>query len=78
AENPADYSIIGEIKNRESKKFSKEEAGAFLVKFEQLKKAENVRLALPFVFTLSGLTAEAEDFCRQKGIAYSTDNRWLD
>ncbi|MCP5046533.1 MAG: hypothetical protein GY940_05125, partial [bacterium] len=40
--NPDDYSIIGEVKNREVKKFSKDELKEFQLKFAEIKKRENL------------------------------------
>jgi hypothetical protein len=73
-----DYSIIGEVKGREYKKFSKEEAVDFLGKFEEIKKLENLERAIGFIFSRSGFTKEAEAYCQQKGIACSKDERWLE
>jgi hypothetical protein len=72
-----DYSIIGEVKSREVKKFSKEEAAAFIVKFEEVKKSEQIDRAVGFIFSRCGFTEEAEVYCREKGIACSEDERWL-
>ncbi len=74
---PADYSIIGEVKSRDVRKFSKEEAIAFETKFLEVKKLENIDRAVAFIFSRSGFTGEAEDYCREKGFAYSDDERWL-
>ena len=78
AENPDDYSIIGEVKSREIKKFSKDEAVHFLGKFEQIKKMETLDRAIGFIFSRSGFTTEAEAYCQEKGIACSEDERWLE
>ena len=72
-----DYSIIGEVKSREVKKFSKEEAVDFERKMTEVKKLEKIDRAVGFVFSRCGFTAEAEEYCREKGIAYSEDVRWL-
>ncbi|MGD2088718.1 MAG: hypothetical protein PVH61_21245 [Candidatus Aminicenantes bacterium] len=77
AENPDDYSIIGEVKSREIKKFSKDEVVHFLGKFEQIKKMETLDRAIGFIFSRSGFTTEAEAYCQEKGIACSEDERWL-
>jgi hypothetical protein len=71
------YSIIGEVKSREHKKFSKDEAARFLGKFEEIKKLENLDRVVGFIFSRSGFSAEAESYCREKGIACSEDERWL-
>jgi len=73
-----DYSIIGEVKSRELKKFSKEETVELEKKFAEVKKLENIDRAVGFIFSRSGFTKEAEDYCREKGIACSEDERWLD
>jgi hypothetical protein len=71
------YSIIGEVKSREHKKLSKDEAARFLVKFEEIKKLENLVRVVGFIFPRNGFTVEAEDYCREQGIACSEDERWL-
>jgi hypothetical protein len=77
AENPDDYSIIGEVKSRVLKKFSKDEVLAFKKKFAEVKKLENINRAQGFIFSRSGFTGEAEDYCKKRGIACSEDERWL-
>ncbi len=72
-----DYSIIGEVKSRDIKKFSKEEVKAFEVKFEKVKEIENIDRVIGFIFSRSGFTGEAEDYCKERGIACSEDERWL-
>jgi hypothetical protein len=78
AVNPGDYSIIGEVKSREVKKFSKEEVMEFENKFAGVKKLENIDRAVGFIFSRSGFTKDAENYCRGKGIACSEDERWLE
>jgi hypothetical protein len=78
AENPGDYSIIGEVKSRGVKKFSKDEAVHFLGKFEQIKEMETLERAIGFIFSRSGFTKEAEAYCQVKGIACSEDEKWLE
>jgi hypothetical protein len=78
AENPGDYSIIGEVKSRELKKFSRDEAVEFERKFEEVKKIENIKLSQGFIFSRCGFTREAEYYCKENGIACSEDERWLD
>jgi hypothetical protein len=72
------YSIIGEVKSREHKKFSRDEVVVFLDKYEKIKKLENLDRVVGFIFSRSGFTKEAEAYCREKGIAYSEDERWLE
>ncbi len=74
---PGDYSIVGEVKCRDLKKFSKVEAIEFERKFAEVKKRENIDRAVGFIFSRSGFTKEAGDYCREKGIACSEDDRWL-
>ncbi|MCP5049096.1 MAG: hypothetical protein GY940_18140 [bacterium] len=76
--NSDDYSIIGEVKNREVKKFSEDEIKDFEVKFAEIKKRENLDRAVGFIFSRSGFTKEAEAYCKEKGIACSEDERWLE
>jgi len=77
-EHPGDYSIIGEVKCREIKKFSKDEVMEFLKKFAGVKKLENIDRVVGFIFSRAGFTREAEDYCKEKGIACSEDERWLE
>jgi hypothetical protein len=77
AEYPGDYSIIGEVKYRDTRKFSKEEAVEFEGKFTAVKKLENIERAVGFIFSRSGFTGEAEKYCKEKGMACSEDERWL-
>ncbi|HLP62126.1 MAG TPA: hypothetical protein VK186_25015 [Candidatus Deferrimicrobium sp.] len=72
-----DYSLIGEVKGRETKKFSKEEVIDFERKMVEVKKLEKIDRAVGFIFSRCGFTPEAEEYCREKGIACSDDERWL-
>ncbi|NIM12335.1 MAG: hypothetical protein GTO45_09495 [Candidatus Aminicenantes bacterium] len=76
--SPADYSIIGEVKSRDVKKFSKDEVIDFEKKLEEVKKIENIERAIGFIFSRSGFTKEAEAYCQERGIACSEDERWLE
>jgi hypothetical protein len=73
-----DYSIIGEVKNREVKRFSLEEIKEFQFKFVEIKKLENLERVVGFIFSRAGFSAEAEAYCQEKGIACSEDERWLE
>jgi hypothetical protein len=42
------------------------------------KKRENLERAVGFIFSRSGFTKEAEEYCRERGIACSEDERWLE
>jgi len=77
ASSPGDYSIIGEVKNRDSKKFSKEEAVDFEKKYMKVKAADHLDKAIGFIFSRTGFTKEAEEYCKEKGFACSDDERWL-
>jgi hypothetical protein len=78
AENPGDYSIIGEVKSRDLKKFSKDEVITFEKKLAEVKKLEKIERLQGFIFSRSGFTKDAEDYCREKGIACSEDDRWME
>ncbi|MCP5106241.1 MAG: hypothetical protein GY950_22840, partial [bacterium] len=77
ASDPGDYSIIGEVKSRDLRKFSKDEVIAFERKFVEVKKLEGIDRAVGFIFSRSGFTGEADDYCRENGFACSDDERWL-
>jgi hypothetical protein len=66
------------VKTREVKKFSKDEVMEFHKKFAEVKKLENIDRAVGFIFSRSGFTKDAEDYCKEKGIACSEDERWLE
>jgi hypothetical protein len=63
---------------REVKKFSLEEIKEFELKFAEIKKRENLERVVGFIFSRSGFTKEAEAYCKEKGIACSEDERWLE
>jgi hypothetical protein len=74
---PGEYSIIGEVKSRDHQKFSREEVVAFEKKVEAVKKSEQINRVVGFIFSRSGFTEEAEEYCKEKGIACSEDEKWL-
>lgn len=78
AENPSEYSLIGEVKSREVKKFSKEEVIGFEKKFEAVKIREKISKAAAFFFSRAGFTREAEAYCKEKCIACSEAQEWLE
>jgi hypothetical protein len=78
AKTPGDYSIVGEVKNRDTNKFSRQEAAAFLEKFDHIKKKENLSPVIGFVFSRKGFTKEAEIYLQKKGISYTNNEQWLD
>ena len=66
------------MKNRELKKFSIDELKDFEIKFAEIKKRENLDSVVGFIFSRNGFTKEAEAYCREKGIACSDDEMWLE
>lgn len=71
------FIFIGEVKNRDKKPFSVEEAEEFLQKVETLREIEQVEKYVVFVFSRSGFTADALNFFQTNKIAWSDDERWL-
>jgi len=71
------YSVIGEVKNRETEKFSYDEAVRFREKAEILKESENTGNAVLFVFSKAGFTEDSLKFLKEHGIAWSEDIRWI-
>ena len=67
--------IFDEVKIRDARKFSKEEAIEFERKFENVKKFENIECVVGFIFSRGGFTKDLEDYCKEKGIACSEDDR---
>ena len=47
-------------------------------KFAEVKKLENLDRAVGFIFSRCGFTKDAQDYCKEKGIACSEDERWLE
>jgi hypothetical protein len=74
---PGEYSIIGEVKSRDTRKFSEGEAVEFERKLEGVKKQEKIDRTIGFIFSRCGFTKEAEEYCKEKGIACSDDEKWL-
>ena len=71
------YSLIGEVKNRDTKAFSRTEAQEFVRKAGQLREMEQVEKTALFVFSRHGFTPEALAYFREQRIAWSDDERWL-
>ncbi|MCP4215247.1 MAG: hypothetical protein GY765_11345, partial [bacterium] len=78
AAEPSNYSIVGEIKNRDTKKFNLEESEAFHHKLKIIEMREKLDPVIGFVFSRKGFTGDAISFLKAEGIAYSDDERWLD
>lgn len=71
------YSLIGEVKNRDTKAFSRTEAEAFVRKAQHLMEWEQVEKAALFVFSRHGFTKDTLAYFREQRIAWSDDERWL-
>jgi hypothetical protein len=65
------------MSRRRSITYSREEAVAFLEKFERIKEIETLSPVLGFIFSRKGFVKEAEDYMIEKGIAYTDDEQWL-
>ncbi len=72
-----EYAVIGEVKYRDTKKYSKAEAEEFLKKIELLKLLEPVPKSVNIVFSLTGFTKGALDFLKAHDMAWTSDERWL-
>ncbi|UCH96215.1 MAG: hypothetical protein JSV88_04985 [Candidatus Aminicenantes bacterium] len=66
AQSPHDYSIIGEVKSRDLKKFSKDEVVHFLGKFEAIKKIENLDRVIGFIFFAAVLPKKQKITARKR------------
>ena len=73
----SEYSIIGEVKNREVAKFSIDEAKNFFEKANYLIKKEKIIKYLLIVFSISGFTDNSIDFFIKNNIAWSGNEEWL-
>ncbi len=73
-----DYAIVGEVKNRDKKKFSRDEAVAFEKKLNEIKQIENLSRVVGFIFSRRGFTRDAEAYCLKQGLAFSQDPGWLE
>ncbi|MCP4133608.1 MAG: hypothetical protein GY754_21755, partial [bacterium] len=71
-------SLIGEVKNREETKFSKEEAVKFREKAQILMELEDIQKAALFVFSLSGFTKDAISYMKENDMAWTEDKHWID
>ena len=43
-----------------------------------MKKQENIDRAVGFIFSLGGFTKDAQDYCKEKEIACTDDDKWLE
>ncbi len=74
---PEHYSLIGEVKNRQTERYSAQEAAAFREKAGILMALEQVERAVMFVFSRSGFTQEAQEYMEAQSMAWSNDERWI-
>ena len=72
------YSLIWEVKNRKTTKFSLKEARDFMKKAKGLVQLEKVEKFLPVVFSAAGFYNNAIEFLEKNQIAWSEDPAWLD
>ena len=72
------YSLIWEVKNRKTTKFSLKEAKEFMRKVNELTKIEGIEKFLPVVFSYAGFLDDALEFLKENKIAWSDDAAWLD
>ncbi|MGE0086601.1 MAG: hypothetical protein AB7S75_19515 [Desulfococcaceae bacterium] len=72
------YSLIGEVKHRGRKKFSRDEALIFKEKAAVLMELEKVEKAVLCVFSESGFTKDVLKYFREQGMAWTQDKIWMD
>ncbi len=72
------YTLIGEVKHRETTKFSPQEVDLFLVKVQELLRLEPQEKYVLFVYSSAGFTADGLAYLQTKQIAWSEDKRWLE
>ncbi|MDY0091065.1 MAG: hypothetical protein RBT80_00015 [Candidatus Vecturithrix sp.] len=69
------YSLIGEVKNRSTKAFSKADAEEFVRKARIVQEREQIKKTVFFVLSRNGFTQDALAYFQEHGIAYSDDER---
>ena len=74
---PGGHSLIGEVKNREAEKFSRDEAVKFREKASVLIELEKVEKAALVVFSKAGFAEEALEFFKAQNMAWSDNPDWL-
>ncbi|MBF0103277.1 MAG: hypothetical protein HQK77_20445 [Desulfobacterales bacterium] len=72
-----EYSLIGEVKNRQENKFSLDEAMRFKEKAEILMQLEKVEKAVLFVFCKCGFSEEVLKYVEAQGIAWTDESKWI-
>ncbi len=70
--------LIGEVKHRQTSKFSLPETHEFEQKAAELLRLEEVETYQLFVFSSAGFQPDALNHFRKNGIAWSDDLRWLE
>ncbi|MBF0103506.1 MAG: hypothetical protein HQK77_21625 [Desulfobacterales bacterium] len=74
---PDEYSLIGEVKNRQEDKFSLDEAVRFKEKAEILIELEKVEKSVLFVFCKCGFVEEALTYFEAQGMAWTDEIKWI-
>ncbi|MGE0083558.1 MAG: hypothetical protein AB7S75_03985 [Desulfococcaceae bacterium] len=74
---PGEYSLIGEVKNREKEKFSLKEAESFREKAMILTELEKVEKAVLFVFSKPGFTKDAVKYMEEQKMAWTEEEAWI-
>ncbi|MGE0083640.1 MAG: hypothetical protein AB7S75_04400, partial [Desulfococcaceae bacterium] len=72
------YSLIGEVKHRGRKKFSRDEALIFKEKAAVLMELEKVEKAVLCIFSESGFTKDVLKYFREQGMAWTQGKIWMD
>ncbi len=70
------YSLVGEVKNR-NRKFSVKEAKEFLEKANALEELEHVEKSLIFVYSAAGFYKNTRAFMEKNRMAWCEDGRLL-
>jgi len=73
-----EYTLIWEVKHRQTTKFTLDEAKEFLEKARELIRLEEIGKYVLIVFSTAGFTHETPDWFRENQIAWSEDAGWLD
>ncbi len=77
ADSKQAYSLIWEVKNRDTKAFNDAEAEEFVAKAQRLQERESLGKTLLVVFSRKGFTQAALEFFQAHGLAWSDDDEWL-
>ena len=78
AEDPKDYSIIAEIKHRDTRKFNRKEVNALLERGKKIAEKEGIQKYILFIYSSKGLTKDASRYCDRRNIPYSDSEDWLE